>query len=131
MNRLPGRIVGIESADGITLVDVESAGVVLSAFVFGPQDPTRPLQVGATVELLFQEAVVSLARGRSGAISLRNSLNCTITSLEQGQLLTRVRLDFAGFALESIITTRSARRLELALGVQVEALVKANEMSLG
>jgi molybdate transport system regulatory protein len=131
MNHLPGRIVGIENADGITLVDVESAGIALSALMLGPLDPAQPLTVGAPVQLLFKEAEVSLARGLSGSISLRNRLPCTVTALQQGRLLTRVGLEFAGYPLESIITTGSAQRLELAPGVQVEALVKANEMSLG
>lgn len=131
MNHLPGRIVDIEAADGITLVNVESAGVVLSAFLLGPLDPARSLQAGDAVQLLFQEAEVSLARDLSGVISLRNRLPCTVTSLQAGQLLTRVGLDFAGHKIESIITTRSAQRLELTPGLAVEALVKSNEMSLG
>lgn len=131
MNHLPGRFVGLECADGITLVDVESAGVALTALVLGPAAPVQTLKPGDAVELLFQEAEVSLARERSGIISMRNCLPCRVTHVQPGKLLTRVGLDFAGHALESIITTRSAERLQLAAGVEVEALIKANEMALG
>jgi molybdate transport system regulatory protein len=129
MNRLPGRIVGVERDDGIMLIDVEAAGVVLTALLLGAGQ-VRPLAAGDAVELAFQEAEVSLARHRSGTISLRNVLPCVVTALEPGRLLTRVALDFAGYPLATIITTRSAQRLELAPGVEVEALIKANEMSL-
>jgi len=131
MNHLPGRIVGLEMADGITLVNVDVAGVVLSAFWVGPHNPAQPLQAGDSVRLLFQEVEVSLARDLGGIVSIRNRLPCTVTYMRPGQLLTRVGLDFAGHALESIITTRSADRLALAPGMAVEALVKSNEMTIG
>jgi molybdate transport system regulatory protein len=129
MNRLPGRIVGVESDDGIMLIDVEAAGVGLTALLLGAGQ-LRPLAAGDVVELAFQEAEVSLARNRSGTISLRNVLPCVVAEVKTGRLLTHVALDFAGHRLAAIITTRSARHLELAPGVEVEALIKANEMSL-
>ena len=82
------------------------------------------------VTLLFKETEVALAKNLAGLISLRNRLPAIVTAIERGTILTRVTLDFNGHAFESIITTRSSHVLELAVGDAVEALVKANEMTV-
>jgi molybdate transport system regulatory protein len=83
--------------------------------------------------MLFKESEVALARQLSGQISLRNRMPGQVVALEQGRLLTRVRLalqDVPGSCIESLITTRSAQAMQLAIGDQLEALVKSNEMSM-
>jgi molybdopterin-binding protein len=45
-------------------------------------------------------------------------------------VLTRALLDYHGHEIISIITTRSAERLRLAVGDEVEALIKTNEVTL-
>ena len=50
--------------------------------------------------------------------------------VEKGQVLAKVTLDYQGLDVVSIITTRSAERLDLKTGDAVEALVKANEMTI-
>ncbi|RXZ44885.1 TOBE domain-containing protein [Crenobacter cavernae] len=136
MNRLQGEIVAVESVDGVTLVDVAVGGVGLTALLIGALSgagalaAARALATGQTVTLGFQEAEVSLARELAGTISLRNALPCTVTRVERGRLLSQVTLDFQGTTLASIVTTRSADRLALAPGVEVTALVKANEMAI-
>ncbi|AXK39426.1 TOBE domain-containing protein [Crenobacter cavernae] len=130
MNRLQGEIVAVESVDGVTLVDVAVGGVGLTALLIGALSGASALATGQTVTLGFQEAEVSLARDLAGTISLRNALPCKVTRVERGRLLSQVTLDFQGTTLASIVTTRSADRLALAPGVEVTALVKANEMTL-
>lgn len=130
MNRLQGKIVAVESVDGVTLVDVAAGGVALTALLIGVVPQAGELAPGRTVTLGFAEAEVSLARHLSGAISLRNALPCTVVAVERGRLLSQVALDFRGTPLASIVTTRSADALALAPGVAVTALVKANEMTL-
>jgi molybdopterin-binding protein len=63
-------------------------------------------------------------------ISLRNRIPARVVTVERGRLLTRIALDAGGHVIESVITTRSSHLLELAAGDTVEALVKANEMSV-
>ncbi len=130
MNRLPGRIVAIERCGSIALVDVDAAGQRLTATLVGAGHEIAGWPAGMAVTLLFAETEVALAKNLSGLISMRNRLRATVVSLECGTVLARVGLDVDGHRLRSIITSRSARTLALAVGDQVEALVKANEMSL-
>jgi molybdate transport system regulatory protein len=82
------------------------------------------------VALLFKETEVALAKNLSGLISLRNRIPAIVRSVERGQVLTKVGLNIDGYPLTSVITTKSSHLLQLAVGDEVEGLVKANEMSI-
>lgn len=128
MNRLPGQIADIEVAGSVALVEVAVGRYRFTATLIGADSASW--QPATSVTLLFKETEVSLAKNLSGLISMRNRLPSTVIALEQGQLLTKVTLDMNGHILTSIITTKSSRMLELAVGDAVEGLVKTNEMSL-
>lgn len=134
MNRLPGTILAIETSGSIALVDVDvdvdAVGLRLTATLVGAVAETSSWQAGMAVTLLFAETEVALAKNLSGLISMRNRICGTIVGLARGTVLARVILDIGGHQIVSIITTRASHALTLAVGDHVEALVKANEMSV-
>lgn len=130
MNRLPGILLNVQADGGVVLAEVEALGRRFTALLLQAQDRPLPWPVGTAVSLSFKETEVALARGLSGDISLRNRQPATVVAVTPGRLLCAVQLDFAGQALTAVITTGSAERLGLAPGVEVEWLVKANEMTL-
>jgi molybdate transport system regulatory protein len=130
MNRLPGRIFHIEAVGSIALVEAVVGERRFTATLVGAGDEVASWPQGMPVTLLFKETEVSLAKNLSGLISMRNRIPATVTAIEQGRLLTKVTLDADGHRIESVITTRSAQALGLAIGDAVEGLVKANEMTL-
>lgn len=130
MNKLRGRIIGIESNDHLSLVDVEVSGDHFSATLLETPEDAAYLKVGNAVDVLFKETEVSLAKGLSGLISLRNRFVTTVKSVRSGVILGEVVLDYRGQSMSSIITTRSIKRLDIKPGDEVEALVKANELTL-
>lgn len=127
MNKLRGTIVTVESAGQVRLVDVHVDGITFSAILL---EAGERLQPGQNVTLAFKETEVSLAKNLSGLISLRNRMAARIHAIDKGKLLTQVTLDYRGAQVISVITTRSAERLTLQIGDEVEALVKANEMTI-
>jgi len=130
MNKLRGRIIGIESNDHLSLVDVEVSGDHFSATLLETPEDAAYLKVGNAVDVLFKETEVSLAKGLSGLISLRNRFAATVKSVRSGVILSEVVLNYRGQSMSSIITTRSIKRLDIKPGDEVEALVKANELTL-
>lgn len=130
MNRLHGTIVAIDSNRHMSLVDVTVGGDVFTATLLETPETADYLRVGADVTLLFKETEASLAKNLSGLISLRNRFPAIVRSIERGNILSAVELDYAGKTLTSVITTRGVDRLQLAIGDAVEALVKANEIAL-
>ena len=130
MNKLRGRITGIESNDHVSLVDVDVYGDSFTATLLETPEDSPYLQVGSEVIVLFKETEVSLAKGLSGLISLRNRVNAIVKQVRSGIILSEVVLEYRGQTLSSIITTRSITRLDIKAGDEVEAMVKANEVTL-
>lgn len=130
MNRLRGRITAIESGEHLSLVDVEIGPVAFTAMLLETPQSAPHLRVGNEVMVLFKETEVSLAKDLSGLLSLRNRVRGSVRQIRCGDILCEVVLDCAGSPLTSIITTRAVKRLALRAGDDVDALVKANEVSL-
>lgn len=130
MNSLRGRIISIESNDHVSLVDVDVMGDTFTATLLETPEDAPYLRLGNAVDVLFKETEVSLAKGLSGLISLRNRMNTTVKLVRSGVILSEVMLDYRGQQISSIITTRSIKRMDIKAGDEVEALVKANEVTL-
>lgn len=132
MNQINGHILAIDHEGSIALLDVVLGDLRLSATILGEAQTLGLWKIGQPVQLQFNEMEVAIAKNLSGQISLRNRLPGTITALEWGRILTRVcfQVPAAGaqIRVNAVITTRSARHLQLAVGDQIEGLVKSNEM---
>jgi len=130
MNKLTGTIVSIESSEHMSMVDIDVEGDVFSSIVLETPASAAYLKQGGRVHLLFKETEVSIGKDLKGLISLRNRFKATIKHMEKSALLTKITLDFKDREITSVISTRSAEKLALADGDQVEWLVKTNEISL-
>lgn len=128
MNKLTGQIAAIECNRHMSLVDVAVGADILSATLLETPESEEKLKVGNTVSLLFKETEVSLAKNLSGLMSMRNRLSVKVSSIERGDILSAVKLNYADKLLTAVITTRGMDRLQLAIGDEIEALVKSNEM---
>jgi molybdate transport system regulatory protein len=130
MNKLPGIVTHVDTSVGVSLADIDVAGDTLSALVIASDSHASFLIDNTPVLVLFAETEVSLAKNLSGLISLRNRLASRVKTLDRGAVLTRAVLDYRGHDVVAVITTRSAERLSLAPGDEVECLIKANEVTL-
>jgi len=130
MNKLPGIISKIQQSGAILLVDVDVDGHGFSALLIESASQPEWLYQGNSIDLVFKETEVSLAKNLSGIISLRNRMKCTVMQIDRGELLSKISLKFEKYTVTSAITTHSVDSLDLKIGDEVEALVKANEVSL-
>lgn len=65
------------------------------------------------------------------AINVRNQFRGKIKEIIEGPVLSEIDVETpSGQLITSVITTRSVKSLELAVGKDVIALVKATEVSL-
>jgi molybdate transport system regulatory protein len=130
MNKLTGIITQIQQSGAILLVDVDIDGQGFSALLIESATQPQWLQKGNTIDLVFKETEVSLAKGLSGLISMRNRMMCNVLQVERGELLCKITLQFQKHTIVSAITTRAVDSLQISVGDEIEALVKANEISL-
>lgn len=129
MNKLTGKISHIQQSGAILLVDAEVDGQSFSAMLIDSAARQHWLQPGNMIYLVFKETEVSLAKNLSGMISMRNRMKCIVQFIERGVLISKISLQFQKYTIISAITTRSVDALRLNIGDEVEALVKANEVS--
>ena len=128
MNRLKGKIEAISSHDELMLLEINTLDTKMKAIIIGQVNDYPYLNIGCDVMVLFKETEVVISKGKELKISLQNNLTCTITSIEKGELLSQVHLNFKDISLSSIITTKSVERLNLKPQDTVAALIKTNEL---
>ena len=130
MNKLPGKIMNIESSEHISIVDIDVEGDLFSSVIIETPETADYLKIGNEVFMLFKETEVSIGKALSGKLSLRNRLTSKIKTIEKGKVLTKIVLDYKGKDIVSVITTRSTNKLDLKVGDEVQGLVKANEVTI-
>ena len=130
MNCLTGKIIKVQSKDGVSLVDLDIGGTGFTALTLETPDTDPYLSPNTLVDVLFKETEVAVARELSGRISLRNRMDAKVLSIEKGELLTRIIFDFHGNRVQAVVTTRSSGMLELDPGSEAQLLIKATEISL-
>ena len=130
MNKLAGKITQIQQSGAIMLIDVDVDGHGFSAMLIDSSINHQWLLVGREITLLFKETEVSIAKDLLGKISMRNRLKCKVQAVNRGELLSSVLLEYGQFSITSAITTRSVDSLQIKIGDEVEALIKANEISV-
>ncbi len=125
------------------LIGAEEAGTVLSAVVAGRDEtygltrlsfgeggslivPEMEAASGSALRLRIRARDVSLARGKPVEISVLNNLQARIVAIHPAEGPYRdVEMQTAGVPLWARITARSVAELQLAIGQEVYAMVKA------
>ncbi len=80
----------------------------------------------------LNRAFIEVVEVESVLLSASNQLRGRVVEIEQGPVSTRVVLEIAPkVRVTSVITTASAKRLGLKVGLKAVAIVKATEVILG
>lgn len=128
MNTLAGKIKSVKTDGHLSLVEISINDDVFKSILIETPDSVSFLRVGEPINVLFKETEVSIAKDLAGLISLQNKMDCTITNIEKGTLLSKIILDYKGSTVISVITTGAVEQLELKMGDNVRALIKTNEV---
>ncbi|MEA3370660.1 MAG: TOBE domain-containing protein [Campylobacterota bacterium] len=127
MSYLIAKVSKIESCDSLHIVNFECNSQTLTMMSL---DINESLKVGTKVKLTAKASHVAIAKEFSGDISYSNRLLTIIEKIENGELLTSIKLSFFDTTLESIITLNSSKRMNLKVGDKVTAFIKASELSI-
>jgi len=129
MNTFKATISQITTTKELSLVDLK-VGTALVSMVGLRLDSS--LYEGKEVLLGAKSTTISLAKAETPTedMTFSNQLPAVITKVDSGEILSSVILDFMGYELESIITTRSLKRLSFSEGETVVALIKASSLSI-
>ncbi len=133
MSKLIATVKNIESVDELNIVTFICNDETLKMMSLDLNDT---VQIGKRVVLACKPTSVALAKPTmdhnefSEMLSYANQIKVKIVSMDVGQLLSSIKLQFGDFFLESIMTSASVQRMNLNENDELLALIKANELSI-
>ncbi len=127
MNTLKATVAQMHNFEGISLVEFKMQENLLALVAL---EIDEKVKVGTVVTLLVKATNVVLAKHKIEDISLSNQLECLIKEIQMGTLLSSITLHVEESILESIITTKSLKKLDLHVNDKVVALIKASDLSI-
>lgn len=130
MNNLKGNIESITTSGHLSLVKVNVRGTTLSAIVIDTPESASYLKEGNSLNVVFKETEVIVAKGTEYQISLQNKISGKINHIESGELLSKVVVSTNVGDITSIITTNAVRQLQLNISDEITVMIKTNEIML-
>jgi molybdopterin-binding protein len=127
MNTIHAVIQKIESTENLNIITFTTQTQELKMMSLALSDS---LHIGSKISLTVKATNIALAKDIEGLLSYSNQLKVTILSIDEGELLSAIRVDFLGEVLESIITTDSKKRMQLMVGEEILALIKSSDLAL-
>lgn len=127
MNTIIAQVKEIKSVENLNIVKFDFNSKTLS--MMSLELPSN-VKVGAKVKLSTKATHIAIAKEFSGDVSYSNQLHAKIIHVDNGELLSNIKLQTDDTVLESIITKDSSVRMNLHVGDEVTAFIKANELSI-
>lgn len=127
MNSITATVKEIKSVDNLNIVKFDFNGNTLTMMSLEIKDN---IKAGTIVLLTTKPTYIAIAKDFSGEVSYSNRLHVKIDDIQNGELLSSIKLRTDDTVLESIITKESSQRMKLNVGDEVTAFIKANELSI-
>ena len=127
MSNIIATVSKIQNCDSLNIVNFDFNGTPLSMMSL---ELNEKIQIGTKVKLNCKSSHIAIAKNFSGEVSYSNKLDCVIQSLDNGELLCCLHLKIFDTVLESIITVNSSHKMNLQVGDNVTAFIKASELSI-
>jgi len=127
MNHIRAVVTKIESMDNLTMVAFDTQNQFMQMMSLGLN---TNISVGSVVTLGAKASNIALAKEFYGMISISNQLNAIVKSVNNGELLSSIKIMIGDYQLESVVSLKSAKHMNLQVGDKVVALIKASELSI-
>ena len=128
MNQILAEITAVLVSDDLALVHLKCEDQKFSSLIIHQENSF--ISTGNKVYMVFKETEVLIGKNSRDQLSVKNCFGSVIKSIEKGKVLSEIKLNFKGHSITSIITSESCERLALCVGMEVEALVKTNDLML-
>ena len=122
---IKAKISAIEQNDGVSVFEFSAENLSLKMLSL---ENLQNLKIGDEVRLNFKSSDVFVATSPLLNCSVSNEIKAQISDIEQGQITSSLHLNAGKFEFESIISTASLKRLNLAPDDQIYAYVKATSL---
>lgn len=130
MSKIKAKIKNISTLKSLNIVTFEFYEMTLTMMSLELKDN---IKIGKNVLLSANASHIAIAKNIEGLneiLSYSNQIKCKIVEIEVGELLCSLKLQVGDSILQSLITSKSAKKLNLELHNEVIALIKASELSI-
>ena len=122
---IKAKISAIEQTGGVSVFEFSAENLSLKMLSL---ENLQNLKIGDEVRLGFKSSDVFVATSPLLNCSVSNEIKAEISDIQKGEITSSLHLNAGKFEFESIISTASLKRLNLALGDQIYAYVKATSL---
>ena len=131
MNRLKGSIQEVKVSGSLSQVKIKIGNKTsINSIIIETPESAPYLMRGQSVDVIFKETEVVLAKGNVENLSLINRIPGEITAVKQGSILCEVSLTTDAGPILAIISREALDSLPLGPGDRITALVKLNEVMI-
>ena len=125
MNQFNATVKKIEQVENLHLVSFEFGNQTIKMLSL---ELDKLLALESSVKLRVKSTNIAIAKNFTGLLSYANQLNAKVTHVNNGILLSSIRVKVEGFELESLITRNASLEMELSIGDEVTVLIKGSEI---
>ena len=122
---IKAKISAIEQNNGVSVFEFSAENLSLKMLSL---ENLQNLKIGDEIWLNFKSSDVFVATSPLLNCSVSNEIKAQISDIQRGQITSSLHLNAGEFEFESIISTSSLKRLNLAPGDQIYAYVKATSL---
>lgn len=127
MNRIRATVSAIEQQESLHRVELHAVGEVFYVITL---ELAEDYAIGAEVDITFKSTHVAVAKDLAGEVSISNRIEARVVEMKKGELLTDILLESRAGRFYALTTTQAAKRMLLAPGDRVTALMKASDLYL-
>lgn len=127
MSYLIASVVEIENSDTLHHVKFDCYGHIISMLSL---ELPKGIVFGKKVKLVVKSLQVAIAKDLSGILSCANQLPMTVHSVDHGEILSHIKLQFFDITIESIIMRTASEKMNLTEDDKVTSLIEASEIAI-
>ena len=130
MNTLTGKIIKIQSNEGISLIDINIGEDEFSSLIIDSEATKKYIKVGNNINMLFKETEISLKNYHDKLIKRNNKFIAKVKSIDKGKILSDIELEYKNQQLRVITLTRYLNELNLQVNKKAVMLLRPQEILL-
>lgn len=131
-NQIIGKIININlgSVNAQITLELKSGKQLVSIITLSSVD-NLGLNLNDEVIALIKSSNVLISTDTDLKISARNTLRGKIENINKGDVNSEVTIDVDGDKVVTVLTTSSLENLNLKVGLEVDAIIKASDIMIG
>jgi len=124
---IKAKVLDIQNEQNLHIVKFDFNGTILKMMSL---ELNKKIKIGVEVILNIKSTHMALAKKFSGVVSYSNHIKAVVDDVENGKLLSSIKLKVNDTILESIITADSSKRMNIQKDDGITIMVKASEISI-